>query len=317
MSSPRGERAIDDASRYGRAILKFVSPNDVGLTGSHQCGFYLPKDAWKIYTPHPPTKGINHKHAVTILWPDGRETDSRVTWYGRGTRSEYRLTRFGPDFPYLAAGNVGDLLVLVPKSTSEFIAYVLDLDEDIEEIQAALDVQVLGSWGVYGEEAPERETENACLDRLFRTFAASIEQLPQGYVFSGATRDAVAQCVKGFSASSVDDRLMRLVKEEYKLYKMVERKVNQDKVERLFASIDDFLQTALRILNARKSRAGRSLENHVESLLKNANVPFEVRQVLDGTRPDIIIPSKAAYEDASVPEEKLFVVGIKTTCKDR
>lgn len=165
--------------------------------------------------------------------------------------------------------------------------------------------------------SPERETENACLDRLFRTFAASIEQLPQGYVFSGATRDAVAQCVKGFSASSVDDRLMRLVKEEYKLYKMVERKVNQDKVERLFASIDDFLQTALRILNARKSRAGRSLENHVESLLKNANVPFEVRQVLDGTRPDIIIPSKAAYEDASVPEEKLFVVGIKTTCKDR
>jgi len=43
MTSPFAERAIAEALRYGKAILKFISPNDVGLTGGHQCGYYLPK----------------------------------------------------------------------------------------------------------------------------------------------------------------------------------------------------------------------------------------------------------------------------------
>jgi EcoRII C terminal len=38
---------------------------------------------------------------------------------------------------------------------------------------------------------------------------------------------------------------------------------------------------------------------------------------VDKTRPDIIIPSKAAYDDPAYPPEKLFMVGVKTTCKDR
>ncbi len=34
-------------------------------------------------------------------------------------------------------------------------------------------------------------------------------------------------------------------------------------------------------------------------------------------QPDILIPSKAHYDDLSFPAEKLCVVGVKTTCKDR
>jgi type II restriction enzyme len=34
-------------------------------------------------------------------------------------------------------------------------------------------------------------------------------------------------------------------------------------------------------------------------------------------RPDILIPSEAAYWDAAWPDNKLFIVGLKTTCKDR
>ena len=54
MISPLGERAITDASKHGRAILKFISANDVGRTGSHQCGYYLPKHRWKVFTEQPP-----------------------------------------------------------------------------------------------------------------------------------------------------------------------------------------------------------------------------------------------------------------------
>jgi hypothetical protein len=42
-----------------------------------------------------------------------------------------------------------------------------------------------------------------------------------------------------------------------------------------------------------------------------------MRQVVDGTRPDILIPGKAEYNDPAFPNKKLFMVGVKMTCKDR
>jgi hypothetical protein len=68
--------------------------------------------------------------------------------------------------------------------------------------------------------------------------------------------------------------------------------------------------------NRRKSRAGRSLENHVEFLLTRAGIPHTMRPAIDG-EPDVIIPSARAYYDPAYPQDRLFVLGIKTTCKDR
>ena len=70
-------------------------------------------------------------------------------------------------------------------------------------------------------------------------------------------------------------------------------------------------------MNRRKSRAGRSLEHHVAHLLTEAGIPFAPRaSEIDG-EPDILIPSIAAYNDKKFPVEKLCMVGVKTTCKDR
>jgi hypothetical protein len=316
MLSPFCERAIESAIRYGNALLKFISPNDVGLTGGHQCGFYLPKTAYKMFTPHPPSKGENSKHQVKIEWQDDITTESVVTWYGIGTRSEYRLTRFGRDFPFLAADTVGDLLVLIPKTETEFLAYVLDLDEDIEEIQAALGVEVIESWGVYQDGVPQTETEDNCVDRHFRRFAEALTDFPAGSVFSNATRQALRDCVRRFAIMSVDDVLMTSMDAEYQLFRLVERQVCQAEIVRVKKDVDDFLRTASSIMNRRKARAGRSLENHVEYLLRDARIPHEMRPKIDG-KPDIVIPSRDAYYDSSYPLEKLFIVGVKTTCKDR
>ena len=92
MLSPICERAIADARQHGKTILKFISANDVGKTGGHQRGYYLPKTAWRFFTQHSPSKGMNAEDTVTILWQDGRETDSRIKWDGKGTRSEYRIS---------------------------------------------------------------------------------------------------------------------------------------------------------------------------------------------------------------------------------
>lgn len=316
MPSPICERAIEDALQQGNAILKFISPNDVGITGSHQRGFYLPISVWQLYTDNPPKRGRNAEHEVEITWQDDRITRSRIKWYGDKTRREYRLTRFGRDFQWLAADKVGDLLVLVPRTHDQFAAYVLDLDEDIEEIQAALGVEPFERWGVYQQGAPRIETENQCLDREFREFAGPLADFPDGATFSTAARRILEACLQNFRRLSPDDLLTKSVETEYKLFQIVERQVCQAEVTRLFRSIDDFLRTAARIMNRRKARAGRSLENHVEYLLGQAGIPHTMRPRIDG-KPDIVIPSEDAYNDPAYPADRLFIIGVKTTCKDR
>ena len=319
MTSPICERAIEDALHHGNALLKFISPNNAGLTGSHECGFYLPISVWEMYTPHPPVKGRNDKHPISIVWQDGRTTESVITWYC-AKKHEYRLTRFGKDFPFLNEDVVGDLLVLIAKSRDEFLAYVLDYDEDIEDIQSALGVDAFREWGAYRDGAPQQvETEDACIDRKIRDFSAAMTEFPSGAVFSETTRAILADCLKKFPDLAADEALVCAYQTEYQLFQSVERLVCQNEVSgRLFRSIDDFIQTAASIMNRRKARAGRSFENHVEYLLTRAGIPHKMRPSLgsDG-KPDIVIPDERAYFDAAFPIDKLFIVGLKTTCKDR
>ena len=109
-----------------------VSPADI--SGA----ITLPKPVWKMFTKYPPARGRNDETAVQVQWQDGQVTDSRVKWYG-AAKSEYRLTRFGVGFPFITHDCVGNLLVLIPEDYTHFLAFVLDLEDDIEEIQAALD----------------------------------------------------------------------------------------------------------------------------------------------------------------------------------
>lgn len=322
MLTPLAEKAIFDAQTHGNAILKFISANDTGVTGSHQAGFYLPKGAWNLYAPFGPVQGRNDKSQVKITWQGGAyETNSVVTWYGKGDpkrpRSEYRLTSFGRGFPYLQPDMVGDLLVLIPIDVTNFLAYIIDLPEDIEEILVTLGIELIGTWGVYRRDAePPPLSEDDCLDIAFRKFAEGLEAFPEGIKFSTATREALLGCVRDFAKKPADDRLLQLMQGEYRLFKLVERQICHSEVVRLFKDIDDFLKTAATIMNRRKSRAGRSMEQHVQYLLAEAKIPFDACPDIEG-EPDIVIPSKVAYDDNNFPINKLFMLGIKTTCKDR
>jgi hypothetical protein len=317
MATPIGERAIADAVRVGNAILKFISANDVGQTGGHQCGYYLPKPIWEMFTPHPPVRGRNDETEVEVQWQDGRVTQSRVKWYG-AAKSEYRLTRFGKDFPFLTFDNVGDLLVLILIDHTHFLAYVLDLEEDIEDIHAALGVEVGVSWAAYRNGQPQvhPEDEEECIDRRFRRFSETLRAFPTGEAFSAEARATLEECIRAFQRMSADDALIHCMDAEYRLFRMAERVISGPDIARLFRDVDDFLATASGIMNRRKARAGRSLENHVDWVLTRANIPHVMRPNVDG-RPDILIPSLEAYQDQNYPVDRLIAVGVKTTCKDR
>jgi type II restriction enzyme len=319
MISAQCEQAVAAALEYGNALLKFISANDCGLTRGHQSGFYLPKAVWKSFTPHPPELGKNSKHKVFIKWPDSRETESVITGYGQRTRSEYRLTRFGRGFPWLSHDMVGNLLVLIRQMPDRFTAYVLQTEEDIEEIQATLGLEITESWAVFpsGTYLPT-ETPDDCVQRHLQDFLDTFNQFPDTATLSAAARQTMEECLSQFGDLPLDDQLIRLVEGEYRLFRMVEDKICRDQIARPFTSIDEFLSTAATLMNRRKSRAGRSLENHFSAILKNAHIPFEQRVRIDGTaEPDILIPGKAAYENPDYPADKLCLLGLKTTCKDR
>lgn len=318
MASHSAARAIEDAVKHGKAIVKFISANDVNATGGHQCGFYLPKAVWQLYTPHPPERGDNKKSSPTVTWPDGRVTQSSVTWYGKGTRSEYRLTRFGKDFPYLDGDSVGSLLVLVPESHDRFLAHVLDTDDDMEEVLAALGLEVIDSWGVYDPAAEaSAETSDQCIDRQFREFVAKMNGWPSTGEISWAARTALIHCIRNFIEKTADSQLVDFMEAEFRLFKLAERLLCGSAITGPFKSVDDFLSTASSIMNRRKSRAGRSLENHVEHLLTEAKIPYTARPKLVKGEPDILIPSVDAYLDKNYPRDRLCLLGVKTTCKDR
>lgn len=318
MSSTLCNNAILDILKYGRGFLKFISPNDTKATRSHQSGFFLPKKAREIFTPQPPDNGVNHTHNITITWQNGVTTESRVKWYGNLTRDEYRLTTFGHGFQYREPENIGNLLVLIPIVTqNNFRAYVLSNDEDIEDIQAALGLEITDVWALYsGELEIHFETEQECINDKFIEFIQNIHEFPKTKFLSESTQSILNNCIENFVNCGYDERILDLVNYEYKLYQMIESRICLPQIKGPFDTIEAFLKIALSITNRRKARAGKSLEHHVEYLLDKADIDFESQVDLEG-KPDIIIPSREAYEDPNYPDDRLFHLGIKRTCKDR
>ncbi|MGQ9807620.1 MAG: type II restriction endonuclease [Armatimonadota bacterium] len=313
--------AIETALRAGRAILKVISPNDAGLTGTHQWGFYLPKNCWQVFTAISPEKGGNAEEEVSVLWPDGTKTDSRIKWYGNRTRSEYRLTRFGRGFRYLNPNLIGDLLVLVPLAARQFRAFVVRGDDQGELVQAALGIPLGSGWGAYSPVLQQRLIDT-CLEQHFAAFLSEIEalsgQIPSSSKVSLMARQALQACDPNFNRAlreNPDHLLIRLRDVEYELFKRIERTMWLPRVRRGFHSVEEFIETAQSVLQRRKARAGKSLEHHVDFLLSARNVPHEVQPDLQG-RPDVIIPSASAYLDPQ-QRSRTALLAIKTSCRDR
>jgi type II restriction enzyme len=322
VASPAGEQAVFEAIKHGRAVIKFVSKNDAGVTGGKQVGFLLPKGCWQLYTRHAPEKGVNAEDDVVVTWQDGRVTNSKVHWYGKA-KNEYRLTKeLTGDFPYRTADNVGDILLIVPISLAEFHAYVLNPEEDLEDIEAELGVDLLAKrWACYvqgaAQPAPEPETIEECIDRIFREFAGAVSKFPSGDAITAETWRALAECDPKFAGQTPDQKIVRGMKAEFVLFKLIERRFMWDHINRVFESVDDFVETANKVLNSRKPRAGRALENHFGMVLREKAIPYDPRPKGEDELPDVLIPGLKEYENLEFPQEKLFAVPVKTTLKDR
>ncbi len=312
--------AIQAAQNADVAFSKFITANDTGTTGGHQSGYHIHKHAWSLFFDKPGEKGTNSESFVTIRWQNDFETSSRFIYYGVGTRNEYRLTRFGRGFPYLSDDNVGDLLILCKKSATYYESFVLQRDEDIEDFLAALNLSVNETNKIIPKQhgvSPEN-----LMQQCFVEFLKSLDiEFPSTVVLSDNARLCYNRA-HSIDLSSIlkdpDSRLINWLDAEFLLFKTIENDRYSERLTTLFSSVEELVKTANTILNRRKSRAGKSLEHQLAEIFNQFKLSYEEQAITeDNKKPDFLFPGREAYLNPKFDNDKLCVLGSKTTCKDR
>ncbi|MEF3078087.1 type II restriction endonuclease [Winogradskyella poriferorum] len=314
------EKAIQSAQESEIAFSKFIKPNDTGATGGHQAGFHLHKSSWPLFFDAEGEKGTNKDHFATIKWQDDFETTSRFIYYGRGTRNEYRLTRFGKNFPYLTDDNVGDLLIISKKSIDYYEAFVLSSDDDIEDFFAALNISSTETNGII-----PKQSEQTAEDNLITCFLKYIKTLTVDFPPTLEIASSSRKCyINAYDVtinqikSNPDREILKWLEAEYDLFKTLENDRYAELIKNPFPSVEDLVVSANTILNRRKSRAGKSLEHHLEEIFRISELIFQTQVVTENNKkPDFLFPNIEAYHDSTFDEKKLVLLASKTTCKDR
>ncbi len=311
--------AVQSVRKSKAAWCRFITGNDTGTTGSHQAGFYVPKSASELLFDEPGRKGENKEKIVQIKWQDDFTTESCMKYYGQGTRNEYRITRFGRNFPFLQDDNVGDLLIIAKFTEEDYVGYVLSSDEDIDDFFATFNLppnetnQLIDVSGIV---MPDDK-----IAQLLLEFVNRFNSFPETKTMATGARkcfNSAYNIAETALKSSPDEILLNWVDTEYRLFRLMEEKVYAKVMSKPFGSIDAFVQTANEVLNRRKSRAGKSLEHHLADIFTHNELVFEEQAITEeNKKPDFLFPNADCYHNLQFPADDLIVLGAKTTCKDR
>lgn len=301
------------------AFCRFITANDTGRNGSHQAGFYIPKCAAALLFDTPGIKGENKDKFVTVNWQDNFTTESRFVYYGQGTRNEYRITRFGKDFPFFEEDNVGDLLIIAQQSEDYYYGFVLQTDQDIDDFFAFFNLssemtnQLID---IASANTPEKQ-----LETNIQELVSLYTDFPETKQMAKLARD-IYNKIHGITDVEIcklpDIQLLKWIDTEYSLFRGFEEKIYAPVYSTPFPNCQELIKFSNIILNRRKSRAGKSLEHHLATIFTAAKLEYEEQAITeDNKKPDFLFPSGEAYRNLLFPADKLVFLGAKTTCKDR
>ncbi|WP_410495532.1 type II restriction endonuclease [Cellulosilyticum sp. ST5] len=302
---------LKDFSESQLQFCKFISANDAGLTGGHQCGPYIPKNSYSLLFDEPQLRGTNSERTVSITWQNGITTESKCKYYGCGTRNEYRITAFGRGFPYFKNEFVGALLILLKFDSYTYKGYVLNTDDEIEYFFSSIGITPTETNKLISSSL----TVNGVIDIYIQDLA---EDFPSTLELATKSRDLYYSTNPNLLNSHPDTELLAWLDMEYELFKALENNRYNDYITKPFANLDELISCSNTILNRRKSRAGKSLEHHLAYIFSQNNIEFGAQIKTEGNKkPDFIFPSERAYHSINYNLEKLTYLASKTTCKDR
>lgn len=312
--------------------VKRLSGNDTLANGSHQAGPYLPKPVFFRLFPALKTHTADNADCWFDLYvdshPDAKR--ARVVWYNNklrgGTRDEVRITNLGG----------GASALLDPESIGALTSFAFRLDADgqvascnvwvcrndleeeqIEQLTGAVDPGRWLLWPNDGDLIRLMEAPRRADCRL------SASELPPGWLTAFPSgREIIHKVIelRPDHRLNVDDRLMRRRDCEFELFKAIEEAIELPRAKAGFGTITDFLEAAQTVLQRRKARSGKSLEYHFreilleESFREGSDFTFQPKA---GNSPDFLFPSETAYLDPSFPRDRLRMLAVKTTFRDR
>lgn len=328
------------SDHFDGVAVKRLSMVETTPTGSNQHEFNSSKALRRLF-------GDDDRKNVParFIWlgeeQDGIAIDSSVSWYDarrrHPIRSEYRLyyptndvTRLmkAGDTFFLALRSDGSAMVIVTPAGSTVQNQILwlfgideqpELDFTVREVtrdqDAELDFTVRYILDELGIELEETETDE--LDGLIEQFGM---KFPNTRDFSALARESLAEVSPEDDPDAV---LVAWLEREELLFRRLERHIVSARLRNGFmaegdADVDGFLAFSLSVQNRRKSRAGQSLENHLEALFGARGIRYSRGAETENRhKPDFLFPGEAEYHDVRFPSARLTMLASKSTLKDR
>ena len=309
---------IDEVSRTKDAYCKFMSANDSGETGGHQSGFLISRTAQSmIFTDEEIKKNPILKRNVKVKWQDDFITDSTLTWYE--SKKELRLTRFGRGFKFISPEYTGALFILIRHTREDYAAFILNTEDNIQSFLDAFGLtpadtnRPIKFDGVSSEEK-EAEEISSFIRKLEVDFPSSEEMSREARILN----ELIDQRARKMIQTNPDTLLLNWTNKEYTLFRALEHARYGETVANGFETVDQFVDMANKVLNRRKSRAGKSLEHHLAAIFDGNEIKYTAQAITEGNkRPDFLFPSEEDYHNIEFQVEKLCTLAAKTTCKDR
>jgi len=308
--------------------VKRLSGNDTLANGTHQAGPHINKEF--LFQVFPALNQPQHKNPEVwfefYLDSHADCRNVRAVWYNNklfgGTRNEAHLTGFGGQNSALLDPDSTGALTLFAFRQDKQDCHVWvcrnAVEEDFIEDRIGTVEPAKALSGRLGQitAAPCTKQKNCWL---------TAEYMPSKWLNTFPTATEIVQMsieLRKLTGFSSDERLIKRRECEFELFRSVEQALELPNICIGFTSIEEFIARAQTILQRRKNRAGRSLELHLreifkeESLTEHKQFSFQPRSE-GNKRPDFLFPSQAAYQDVNFPADKLRMLAVKTTCKDR
>lgn len=317
------------------AYVKRLSANDTGLTGGHGSGIYIPAAVTGKAFPsilkrdeHNPDfyfKGQVNSHDLKVQDLRAIYYNSKFSEDKAGGRDEQRITRWkrGVDYaPLQDPENTGALAIIafqVPELGGDIEQLLVWVCNDVEEEDYI--------EGMIGEVLPAIT--------IFRPFSELLGGSYQIPLFEEDHIDLPAEWSDIFPSGAAiidflierypyahlppDKRLLKRREKEYVFFRAVEDLHALPLIQKGFDNVVDFIAVANSISNRRKSRAGRSLELHLERIfLEEGLTGFDTQATTEGNKkPDFLFPDIESYRDPNFSDDRLNMLAVKTTLKDR
>ena len=308
--------------------VKRLAGNDTLLNESHQFGPYIPKNVMRILAPQVMQSTEQNPSEYLSLFIDSHSLrkEVRAVWYNKA-KNECRITQLGgASSPLLDPESTGSIVIMAfhavdNKSADEVRAW---LCRSVDEENVVEDkIGTIEPGGNFFQKFADNEIARVIQEQLPLVASCQLkpEEMPAQWLeaFPSAIEIAMkAVSLRPATRISVDKRLMQRRDCEFTIFRAVEEIHVLPQIQAGFTNVDAFLEFSKSVDNRRKSRSGRSLELQTKAIFDEEKIAYSHGEFSEpNKRPDFLFPSAKAYQKSTVPEDRLRMLALKTTCKDR